>query len=169
MGEVTGTPPAHDRDLREFIRQRGLAGVNWQYVQMRSPEMGSRVFLIIVAVFYLVFGLGMLLTPGECLAFYGIAQDAGTLLVSRIVGACLVGLAVTLWYARDTDLAMELEGAAKGVVYGACTVNVLGAIIAVWATVSGQMAATGWVAAILHAVIAAGLMYFAEFSRTRTA
>jgi hypothetical protein len=128
--------------------------------------MTAKAFLIIVAILSAIFGLGMLLIPGECLATLGVTIDVSGDVAGRIAGTALIGLAVGFWYARDADMSGMLSPAAKGILYGGCIFNILGVIIAVWATIAGKTGPMGWLLAVIHLVLAVGFIYFAELKRS---
>jgi len=128
--------------------------------------MSAKAFLIIVSILAAVFGLGMLLAPGECLATLGVTPDVSGDVAGRIAGTALIGLAVGFWYARDADMSGMLSPAAKGVLYGGCIFNILGVIVAVWLTVAGTIGPMGWALAIIHLILAIGFIYFAELKRS---
>jgi hypothetical protein len=128
--------------------------------------MTAKAFLIIVAILSAIFGLGMLLVPGECLTTLGVTPDAGGDVAGRIAGTALIGLAVGFWYGRDADMSGMLSPAAKGILYGGCIFNILGVIIAVWATVAGKTGLMGWLLAVIHLILAISFIYFAELKRS---
>lgn len=128
--------------------------------------MTAKAFLIIVAILTAIFGLGMVLAPGKCLATLGLTPDVSGDVAGRIAGTALIGLAVGFWYARDADMSGMMSPAAKGVLYGGCIFNILGVIVAIWATISGTMGPMGWVLAVIHLILAIGFIYFAEMKRS---
>lgn len=128
--------------------------------------MTLRIFLVIAAIVFAIAGLGFLLVPGECLSSLNLASDPGGIVFGRIAGQGFIGLAIAFWYARNAEMSFELSPALKGVLYGGCSFNVLGVIVAGWATIAGQIGALGWVAVIVHLVLALGFIYFAELKRS---
>lgn len=130
--------------------------------------MNAKSFLIVASIITVIFGLGMLLAPGECLSVLGVTPDAGGDVAGRVAGTALIGLAVGFWYARDADMAGMMP-AAKGIMYGGCTFNVLGVIVAVWLTIAGRMGTMGWVLAVIQLLLAIGFIYYAEARRSMTA
>ena len=127
--------------------------------------MTLRLLLIVAAIVFVIFGLGLLLVPAQLMAPYGVALDPAGELMGRLGGQALIGLAIAFWYARDTDVKAAMSPAMKGVLYGGCTFNIIGFIVALWATLTGQMGPGGWIAVAIHAVIGAGFLYYADFSR----
>jgi hypothetical protein len=127
--------------------------------------MTLRIFLIVAAVIFAVSGLGFLLAPGECLTTLGLTPDTSGLIAGRIAGQGFIAMAVAFWYSRNADVSM-MSPELKGVLYGGCLFNILGVIVAAWATIRGQIAAIGWVDAAIHLVLALGFIYFAEMKRT---
>jgi hypothetical protein len=128
--------------------------------------MNAKSFLIVVSILSAIFGLGMLLAPGECLATLGVTPDVSGDVAGRIAGTALIGLAVGFWYAREADMSGMLGPAAKGVLYGGCIFNILGAVVAAWATIAGKIGPMGWVLAVVHLILALAFIYFAEVKRS---
>jgi hypothetical protein len=55
--------------------------------------MTIKTFFTIIAVLALVHGVGFILVPEQVAASYGMATSASTVLMARLFGAALVGLA----------------------------------------------------------------------------
>jgi hypothetical protein len=131
--------------------------------------MTQRVFPIVVSIVTLLYGLGLLLVPAECAAFYGFTLDASGDVFARFAGAVVIGLAIAFWYARNGDAGLTLAPVLKGVMYAGCTAYVLTLIVVGWGATIGQFGPAAWTTVVIHAVIAFGFMYFAEFRRTAAA
>jgi hypothetical protein len=128
--------------------------------------MTQRVFLIVVSIFTALSGLGLLLIPAECAGFYGVALDASGDVFARFAGAIVIGLSVAFWYARDGATSMTMGPVLKGVMYAGCTAYFLTLIVVAWAAIGGAFGPAAWVTVVIHAVIAAGFMYFAELRKS---
>jgi hypothetical protein len=130
--------------------------------------MTLRAFLIVPAVVYAIIGLGFLFAPETAMGPYAITLDANGVIMSRIAGAAFIGLAIMFWYARDAETA-PMSPALKGVLYGGCTANVLALLGALRVVLRGQVSPGGWLIVAVHAVLAAGFLYYADFSRRAAA
>lgn len=119
--------------------------------------MKRATWLIIAAVLYAIFGLGLLLVPEPFMAVYGVQLAASGAFMSRILGAALLGFALVFWWGRNaasSDLMTALMRAS--LVY-----NVIDLPIVIQASLAGTMNALGWGPVVLHIVLAAGFGYFA--------
>ena|SRR3954447_13183326 len=117
--------------------------------------MTVRTFFAIIAVLALVHGVGFVLVPEQVAASYGMATSAATLLMARLFGAALVGLAMIFWFARDGS-----SEAARGVFIATIVGNIVGLIVVVMGTTAGTLNSMGWVAALIYLFGAAGSGYF---------
>lgn len=117
--------------------------------------MTAKTFFAIIAVLALVHGVGFVLVPEQVAASYGIATSAATLLMARLFGAALVGLALIFWFARDGS-----TESVRGVFIATIVGNTAGLIAVVMGTTAGTLNALGWVAALIYLFGAAGSAYF---------
>jgi len=65
------------------------------------PAVSPRLALMIGGVAAIVFGLGLLVFPTSMLAGFGLAVPTEAKVLSRDVGATLIGLGVINWMARN--------------------------------------------------------------------
>ena len=108
-----------------------------------------KLLLIIAAVLEAVAGLALLLIPTVAVsALLGIPLDTPTgLVVGRIAGAALVGLAIACWQARNG----ERGSPATGVVEAMSFYNFAGAMVLVYAGIRLDLrSALLWPAIVLH-------------------
>lgn len=125
--------------------------------------MGRRRFLLFACIVEIVFGLGFLLIPEWTLAPSGVTLNAGGIIMTRALGAAILGLGWAYWHARG---AMEEAGVLAimdaGVIYSALS----GLAFIVGASNGAMSFSGGWSAAALHAVLTAGLLYFGRFAKS---
>lgn len=119
--------------------------------------MKGTTFLPIAAVLYFGFGLGLLLAPAPFMSVYGVTLDPGGALMTRILGAALIGFALLFWRAR----ALAASPALHAVFLASFVYNLLDLPIVTIATISGVMSSVGWSAVGLHVFLAAGFGYLA--------
>ena len=117
--------------------------------------MTVKTFFIIIAVLALVHGVGFVLIPEQVAASYGMASSAATLLMARLFGAALVGLALIFWFARDGS-----SESVRAVFIATVVGNTAGLIVVAMGTIAGTLNAMGWVAALIYLFGAAGSGYF---------
>src|SRR6266571_8525040 len=117
--------------------------------------MTIKTFFTIIAVLALVHGVGFVLVPEQVAASYGMASSAATLLMARLFGAALVGLALIFWFARDGS-----SESMRGVFIATIVGNTVGLIVVVMGTTAGTLNSMGWIAALIYLFGAAGSAYF---------
>lgn len=117
--------------------------------------MTIKTFFAIIAVLALVHGVGFLFVPEQVAASYGMATSASTLLMARLFGAALIGLATIFWFARDGSLEFI-----RGVFIATIIGNTAGLIVVALGTMAGTLNAMGWLAALIYLFGAAGSGYF---------
>jgi hypothetical protein len=115
-----------------------------------------RTFLGIASVVYLQAGLSFLFIPGPVMSIYGVSLAAGGLLMTRILGAALIGFAVLFWKVRTS----ELSPAIRSILLASFLYNLLDLPIVTAATVTGVMSSVGWFAVALHVFLAVGFGYY---------
>jgi hypothetical protein len=118
--------------------------------------MNRTIFLVIVAVISIVYGLGFLFAPHQFGDMHHIAGSPGFDLMSRLHAAYLIGFGIIAWLARN---AADSDGL-TAIMRGGLAITVLTFIVALIATWSGQINALGWVSVILSGLIGAGFAYY---------
>jgi hypothetical protein len=117
--------------------------------------MSVKTFLRVAALFYAIYGLGLLVAPGPFLAVYDVVLDADGELIARILGASLIGFTFIYWQLRDADtrvLSRVLQGS---FIYA--TAGLLLGLVAVTAGVAGPFA---WFVIALYAFLASGFAHY---------
>ena len=113
-------------------------------------------FLPLKAVISVVCGLALLLVPGAFMGVAGVTLDASGATMARLVGALLVGIAVSCWTARNAEPSVGREA----LVLGLFLADSVGFVVILLAQLAGLMTAIGWVFVLLWLLLAVGLGYF---------
>lgn len=120
--------------------------------------------LVFAALVSILYGLGLLLIPGQLFSFYEVPQDAASTLMGRLFAAALIGLGLVAWLARGID-----ESAARRAVVPSFLIGALvGLIVSAHGVYSGVMNTLGWSVVIIYLLLVLGFAYF-QFSKPKTA
>ena len=111
------------------------------------------VFNTIVAI---VYAIGLLLVPATVMTLHGIGSDPSTLLMARYFGVALVGIGLVTWLARNSDKSQAQDAITLGFMIS----YLVGFVVSLQATLTGQMNAVGWLPVVIYLVLVAGLGYF---------
>jgi hypothetical protein len=111
---------------------------------------------VVNAVIAGLFGLALVLMPGQFLANYGLAIDAGFGLVAQLFGAALIGYALLTWGARS---AADSE-ARRAIVFALFIADAVGFVLALIAQLKGLVNAVGWSTVAIYLLLAVGFAYF---------
>ena len=118
--------------------------------------MSTKIYLTIVAVLAVIYGLAFVLIPDSMLELYGVKlpQPNATLNI-QFFGSALLTIGIIAWFARESgDWATV-----RGILIGAAVGDVVGCVISVWGTIKGLTNALGWSSVILYALLALGALY----------
>lgn len=124
---------------------------------MNSVKLSG--FLQICAVIYGIVGVGLFVIPTEFLSPFGAALNAGGVWISRIVGAALIGFAITFWLGRDAPP----SPLRRGLLAGNLAYHVLDLLTNSLAVASGVLNAVGAIFVMLHLLLGLGFGYFFWF------
>ena len=114
--------------------------------------MRLRSLLLLAGVIALGFGLAFLFAPRPMLALYGVAADAGIVLMSRFFGAALVQLGMVLYLIRDVgDLRTQ-----RGVIIGSFLGSVAGLVVALTGQFWGVVNQFGWSSVAIYGLLTLG-------------
>lgn len=91
-----------------------------------------------------LFGFALMAFPSELLSFLDIANpaDPALIVLARLLGASLIGIGATEWFARNVS-----ESGMLPILRGILWFDVLAVIVSVFATLSGTVNAFGWLVA----------------------
>lgn len=117
-----------------------------------------RMLLSVNAVVGLIFGLGLLLTPGLLLGMYGLATDSVGSLLARLFGVEFVGFNVATWVAREAD-PRAAGSASRAVVRGHLVSETIGAVVSAAAALQGLGSPMLWSVVAVYAIFAAAFIW----------
>ncbi len=102
--------------------------------------MDTKLYLTIVAIVAILYGIAFVVFPANVVVLYGGPAEPHFLMAIQGWGSALLALGVIAWFARD----FRDWAAARGVLIGLVVVDVVGGIINIWATIQGTVNALGW-------------------------
>jgi hypothetical protein len=108
------------------------------------------------AVVAAIFGLALVIAPGQTTSLYGVTADAALRYVAQLFGAALIGFAVLTWAARN---AADSE-ARRAIVLALFVADALGFILALLGQLGGVVSALGWSTVVIYLLLALGFGYF---------
>ncbi len=112
--------------------------------------------LLLSTVFTSLFGIGLMFAPDQVLPFYGLGPGRAGVLVSRLLGAVLLGAAVLNWAAVSiTDTAAH-----RVIAMGNMTANGLVFVVLLTAQGQGLLTGPGWPTITLSLLFALGFGYY---------
>ena len=112
-------------------------------------------FLVLKAIISLVFGIAFVLIPSSVMSVYGITLGLEGVLMTRFLGACLIGIGFICWFDRSTD-----TGALQGITLSLFIADTIGFIVALLGQLTGIMNSFGWIIVAIWFFLALGLGYF---------
>lgn len=104
----------------------------------------------------LAYALGLLIVPSTVMALHGIPDDPPTLLMARFFGVALLGIGLATWLARNSDKSQARDAMTLGLPIS----YIAGFIVALQATLTGQMKALGWLGVVVYLLLVFGYGYF---------
>lgn len=113
-------------------------------------------WMILAAILYVGFGIGLLIIPVQFMAMYGVGLNPGGAMMARILGSALIGFALLFYWMRNDGRDTLMSVLRASFVY-----NVVDFFVVLSATLGGVMNAMGWMPVGLHVFLAAGFGYFA--------
>jgi hypothetical protein len=111
------------------------------------------IFNTIAAI---VYALGLLIVPATIMTMHGISSDPSTLLMARYFGVALLGIGLVTWLARNSDKSRAQDAISLGLPVS----YVVGFVLSLQATLTGQMNAVGWLPVVIYLLLIAGFAYF---------
>ncbi|MGI9542258.1 MAG: hypothetical protein ACR2MX_03305 [Cyclobacteriaceae bacterium] len=119
--------------------------------------MNLKNYLILNAILFIPFGLGMLFTPTFLFPLFGIDLNVDGLLMGRVVGSSLLTIGLVSYLIR-----MEQPHAIgmRAFLIGSLVFHAIDATTTFAASYSGGMNALGWMFSSMHFILAIGFLYF---------
>ena len=118
--------------------------------------MDTKLYLAVLAVLSVVYGIMFLIFPSEAMAFYGATEpNAAAAYNIQFFGSALLALGVIVWSARsfrDWD-------AVRSVLIGALVGNIVGLLLAFWGIKQGLVNQMGWSSVVVYVLLIAGALY----------
>jgi len=118
--------------------------------------MKLSTFLVIAAVVYAFFGIALLFVPAEFMAYYGVAMNAGGVLIARVLGASLLAFTLVYWWSQKEPN----RGVLRSVIRASALYNAIGIGIALYAVQKGIANKNAWQMVVIHASLFAGFGHF---------
>lgn len=119
--------------------------------------MKRNVFMLIVAIVALIFGLAFLIIPVQALSLYGVKPDILASFMTRYFGSALVGVGILLLAVRMSE---TREAAIKGGTLGLLALTVTGLIVAIWDLIAGSSNNFIWVNIAVYGLLSIGFAYY---------
>ena len=123
--------------------------------------MKLSTFLVLSAIYYGGFGLGLLVAPAPFMSVFGVTLDGGGMLMARVLGAALLNLTLIFWWSKNAANSDTLQV----ILRANCLYNIADIPVVAFAILTGTMGALGWSAVVLHLLYAAGFGYFGFMKR----
>jgi len=122
--------------------------------------MKFSTFMVFYAVVSAVFGLGLVLIPGQILPIFGVELNAALKLVGQFLGAALVSLAILTWQVRNLSASETRQAIVSALLVG----ETIGLILSLIGQLNGLFNVMGWSVVVVYLVFALQLAYF-QFSK----
>ncbi len=117
--------------------------------------MSVKIFLAILAILAVAFGVGFLVAPAALGSVYGTQNTPTSELMARFFGDALLGWGLILWFARNFDGApLRFVLLATGVA------DVVAVVFAAESVMAGVVNAIGWSTVLIYLFGAVGSFYF---------
>ena len=112
-------------------------------------------FLVAKSIISLGFGIGFAVIPAVMWSIYGVTLDPTSILMTRFMAACLIGIGLICWTTRNEDW-----DTLKGITLSLCIADTIGFIVALSGQLSGITNTLGWFNVAIWLLLALGLGYF---------
>jgi len=111
------------------------------------------------ALVALVYAIGFLIVPNTVIALHGLPEGAAQALMARYFGVALLGLGLIAWYVKDVAHPPLKDGITLSLFLS----SLVGFVLSIQATLSGQMNAVGWLPTAVYILLVLGFGYFRFF------
>jgi hypothetical protein len=127
--------------------------------------MSQRLFFTVVAVLYLILGIGHVVAPAAFQSGLGLTLTPSADLLARVIGSAAVGFALVNWGCRDAPPSRLFTM----VLAGNLAEKVIQVGLILYAINVGIFNAMGWGVLALQALIGIGFAYFLFGRRAQVA
>lgn len=121
--------------------------------------MTLSTFLLIKAIISLVFGAVFALVPGAAAGIYGYAMEPVGALMSRYLGAALIGIGLICFLFREIADTNALRAVTLALFIG----DAIGTVVALSGQFGPIARPLGWLNVVIWGLLALGLGYFRFF------
>ena len=119
--------------------------------------MSLKNLFLVKAILSLIFGLSFIFFSALSMDFFGVMElRAAGVLMGRLLGGALVGMAVIAWYAQS----LASGDGRSAIVNGFIVTDALGFILTLSAVLNNVINAMGWISVIVYLVLAVGFIYY---------
>jgi hypothetical protein len=136
-----------------------------QSAALLGGDMNAKIYLTIVAVLGVLYGLGFLLIPGNMVALYGMTPGPQVDVNIQFFGAALISIGVIAWFAKD----FRDWDAVRGVLIGNAVGDVVGLIVNILAMMQGVLNGFAWSTNVVYIVLLLGALYCLSAGARKTA
>ena len=119
--------------------------------------MKFKPFLIINAVMFIPFGVGMLALPSTIFPMIGVNLDADGLVMASTVGSMLLSFGLICLFSRNER---NNTAGMKAILIGNLTFHTIDSFLTGKAAVTGVMNQIGFMFSVMHFLLAVGFLYF---------
>jgi hypothetical protein len=102
------------------------------------------------------FGIACAVFPAWSLRLYGLAPEAGSVWMTRLVGGSILGFATLMWFGRTSG---SVE-ARRAIALALIVQDVIGMLASLEIQLKGSVNALGWSNPILYGLLALGYVWF---------
>ena len=118
--------------------------------------MNLKNLFLINAIIALFFGVVFVLFPTDTMAQYGVSMmPKGAVLVARLFGSALLGLAIITWFARSFA-----KDAQRDIILGLFVLDGVGFVVSLLAQLDRAVNELGWTTVAIYLLLALGFGYF---------
>jgi hypothetical protein len=117
--------------------------------------MSAKLFLTIIAVLGILYGLAFVFIPSQMAPIYGVPIDPHTTLETQFFGSALIWLAIVSWLAKD----FRDWDAVKGVLIGTAVGSVIGGGVNLFGTFQGLLNGMAWTTTVIYVLVLIGSLY----------
>jgi hypothetical protein len=118
--------------------------------------MNLKNFFLINTIIALFFGVVFVLLPEDTMAQYGVKMmPRGAVLVARLFGSALLGIAIITWFARSFS-----REAQRDIILGLFVLDGVGFVVSLLAQLDGAVNELGWSTVAIYLLLTLGFGYF---------